>query len=83
MIRIAALTCALAMASAPLMAQSAPPDGAIPLSQIVSQIEAAEGFRFVDEIEWDDDGYWEIEYVTTDGQEIKVRIDPMTGAIRR
>lgn len=83
MTRLATLALALSLAAAPVLAQSAPPAGSLPLSQIVAALEATEGFSHFDEIEWDDDGYWEIEYLTTDGRKIEVRIDPVTGATRR
>jgi uncharacterized membrane protein YkoI len=78
-----ALTAALLMAGAPALAQSSPPEGALPLSQVIARIEAMEGVRFIDEVEWDDDGYWEVEYVTADGRKVEARLDPMTGDIRR
>lgn len=58
-----ALTAALLMASAPApaRAQSTPPDGALSLSEVIAQIEALEGLHFIDEVEWDDDGYREVE----------------------
>lgn len=39
-------------------------------------------FRISTEIEWDEDGYWEIEYFTTTGRlrvRVKVNVDPVTG----
>jgi hypothetical protein len=34
------------------------------------------------DIEWEDDGYWEIEYITRDGQKREVKVDPVSGQIR-
>ena len=31
------------------------------------------------EVEWDDDGYWDIEFVNQDRRRASIRIDPMTG----
>ena len=31
------------------------------------------------EIEWDDDGYWDIEFVNQDNRRASIRIDPVTG----
>jgi hypothetical protein len=45
----------------------------------IEEVLRAEGFTSWDEIEWDDDGYWEIEYHRADGASTEVRIDPMTG----
>lgn len=50
-----------APAPAPARAQSMPPDGALPLSEVIAQIEALEGLHFIGEVEWDDDGYREVE----------------------
>lgn len=60
-----------------------PPDDAMPLSQIVAKIEQRPDFRYIDEIEWDDDGYYEIEYRTKEGGEVKLKLDPKTGEQRR
>lgn len=76
---------ALALFVAPAVAIAAPPpaDG-LKLSQIVAQLESDAGadLAYVDEVEWDDDGYWEAEYYTTAGAKVKVRLDPATGAQR-
>lgn len=68
----------IAMAFAtPSMAR--PPDNALPLSQILSDLEASENLHYFDEIEWDSDGYWEVEYYRPDGAKVKIKIDPLTG----
>ena len=63
------------------MADGPPPDGAMKLSEVIAAVEqrAGVGLAFIDEVEWDDDGYWEVEYYGTDGSEVKVKLDPMTG----
>lgn len=66
----------------PLMAQDRPPADGTPLSQMLATIEQEENFGFFDDIDWDDDGYYDVEYYTTDGREVKVRLDPVTGAPR-
>jgi hypothetical protein len=38
--------------------------------------------RYFKEVEWDDDGYWEVEFYRTDGSEVEVDIDPWTGEPR-
>jgi len=80
---ILSLTAALLMAGAPALAQSAPPENALPLSEVIAQIEAMEGVHYIDEVDWDDDGYWEIEYYLRNGTKVEVKIDPVTGAVRR
>ncbi|SEH83268.1 PepSY domain-containing protein [Paracoccus alkenifer] len=77
---------ALVFFIAPAVAIAAPPPaGALKLSQIVAKLESDAGanLAYIDEVEWDDDGYWEAEYYTTAGAKVKVRLDPATGAQRR
>lgn len=69
----------------PLAAVAAPPaDDAPRLSQIAATVEAELGddLHYIESIEWDNDGYWEVEYRTRDGREVEVDIDPMTGRPR-
>lgn len=67
-----------------LMAQQTPPAGAMPLSQIVTKLETDLGGQLghIEDISWDDDGYWEVEYHTTDNREVEIRVDPATGEVR-
>jgi hypothetical protein len=62
-------------------AQALPPDGALPLSEILIAIEESEPVRVVLEVDWDSDGYWEIEYVDTSDRDVEIRVDPATGAV--
>lgn len=66
------------------MAADAPPAGAMKLSAVLAALEArvANQLAYIDEAEWDDDGYWEVEYRGADGAEVKVKLDPMTGEPR-
>lgn len=68
-----------------LMAQQTPPAGSLPLSQVVSKLEADLGrdLSFISDVSWDDDGYWEVEYRTADNREVDIRVDPASGAIRQ
>ena len=61
-----------------------PPAGAQALSQIVAAVEAEAGanLAYIKEVEWDDDGYWEVEYRTTDGAKVEIEIDPVSGQRR-
>lgn len=74
----AALGLALALA-APASAQRVPPQGALPLSQIIAGVEKAQPVSSFREVEWDDDGYWDIEFINTQNRSDSIRIDPMTG----
>jgi hypothetical protein len=55
----------------------------MPLSEILRTLEASGNIAYFDEIEWDDDGYWEIEYVRRDGGKTEIKVDPVTGQQRR
>lgn len=77
---ILALAASLAMAGA---AFAQPPAGAKPLSEILAAIEARDDVAYFDEVEWDGDGYWEIEYYRADGARVKIDVDPVSGEARR
>lgn len=62
----------------PLLAQSAPPANALPLSRIIATVEANNNVRNFTEIEWDDDGYWEVKFRNDRGTPQRLRIDPVT-----
>ncbi|MGP9789688.1 PepSY domain-containing protein [Roseinatronobacter sp. NSM] len=73
---------ALAVSAAPALADRQPPAQALPLSEIVTELEHRFDIAWIDEIEWDDDGYWEVELYARDGSKIDLKIDPVTGALR-
>ena len=52
---------------------AAPPADALKLSEIVAKVEAhaAADLAYVDEVDWDDDGYWKVEYKTQTGAEVE------------
>jgi hypothetical protein len=68
--------------SASVLAGSPPPTDALPLSQIIQTLEQRGDVAYFGDIEWEDDGYWEIEYITRDGQKREVKVDPVSGQIR-
>ena len=53
-----------------------PPEGSIPLSEIIASMEIA-GHTWITEVEFED-GVWEVEFVVGD-EEYELEIDPMTG----
>lgn len=65
------------------VAASAPPANSIPLSEIIRAFEESGDVAYFDEIEWDDDGYWEIEYRRIDGAKVEIKVDPVSGEPRR
>ena len=44
-------------------------------------VEEAGDVDYVKEVDWDDDGFWEIEYVRQGGGEVDIDVDPRTGRI--
>jgi hypothetical protein len=79
---LTALPLAFALAFAvPAFAQEVPPDDVLALSEIVLMLEESQPVRVFVEVEWDDDGYWEVSYVDNDNRRIEIRVDPMTATI--
>jgi hypothetical protein len=74
-----AILAALLLAAAPAAAQNLPPANGLPLSTIIGNVEQSQPVRVFTEIEWDDDGYWDIEFVNTSNRRTSVRIDPVSG----
>lgn len=76
---VAALIPAAAMA-----ADTPPPADAMKLSAVITALEERVGDQlgYIDEVDWDDDGYWEIEYKGTDGSSTEVKLDPVTAEPR-
>lgn len=56
-----------------------PPANAIKLSEIVAKVEQRADFRYVDRIEWDTGGYYDIIYFTTDKAKVEIKINPVSG----
>ncbi len=78
MIRIIAVASLVVALGLPALA--VPPEDALPLSEILAGIEVEDGFHYFEEIEWDDDGQWVIEYDRRDGS--SVEMDARTGEPR-
>ncbi|WP_240048367.1 PepSY domain-containing protein [Crenalkalicoccus roseus] len=81
MILPAALALGLLLPLAPASA-APPPPNALPLSEIVRMLEQRGDVAYFDEIEWDDDGYWEVEYIDRQGVKRKLKVNPVTGEAR-
>jgi len=63
----------------PAAAGGHPPTDAQPLSKILHGLEQEDGFSHFEEIEWGEDGYWEIEYVTTNRVAVEIKVRPTRG----
>jgi hypothetical protein len=75
----AALVCGSVYAADGAQKPDVPPDKAMRLSQIVANVEGRDGFRYIDEIEWDEDGYYDVVYFTTDKAKVEMKFNPVTG----
>ncbi|WP_410218744.1 PepSY domain-containing protein [Paracoccus sp. (in: a-proteobacteria)] len=64
-----------------LIAQDMPPADSMPLSEILARIETdlGEELAHFEEVDWDDDGYYNVEYRTANGSDAEMRVDPVTG----
>lgn len=80
--RLLATTAAATLLALPVAAQNLPPANALPLSQVIANVEKTEPVRIVTEVDWDGDGYWDIEFIDQSDREVSVRIDPVTGEPR-
>jgi hypothetical protein len=81
-VRLSAPLLLAAVAASAASAQEedrAPPQNARSLSEIVALVEKRDGFRYVDEIDWDEDEFWEVTYFTNGHARVEVRYDPVTG----
>jgi hypothetical protein len=67
-------------ASAGWFSDEQPPAGAKPLSVIVKILED-QGLGGITEVEFED-GVWKIEVHQSDGREIDVKVDPVTGLVQ-
>ncbi len=76
--RVLPLALAATFLALPAAAQRLPPANALPLSQVIAAVEKSQPVRVFTEVEWDDDGYWDVEFVATDNRRTSVRIDPFT-----
>ena len=77
------LLAACVLAVALPAAADAPPSDALPLSQILQALEQQGDVAYFEDVDWDDDGYWEIEYVDRNGSEVEIEVDPVSGQTRR
>jgi len=60
----------------------APPENSLKLSEIIARIEARDQFRYIDEVDWEEEGYYDVTYYTKDKAKVEIHIDPVTGEPR-
>lgn len=56
-----------------------PPDNAMKLSQIIAKVEQRQDFRYVYEVTWSEEGYYDVTYFTTDKAKVEMKYNPVTG----
>lgn len=56
-----------------------PPPNAKKLSELIGQVEKRDKFQHVDEIEWSDQGYYDVTYFTSDKAKVEIKLDPISG----
>jgi len=59
-----------------------PPETGMKLSEIIARIETRDQFRYVSEVDWDEDGFYRVIYFTADKAKVEINIDPATGEPR-
>ena len=59
-----------------------PPESAPKVSEIIAKIESRPDFRNLESIEWQEEGYYEITYHTSDKARVEIKIDAATGQPR-
>ncbi|WP_299130785.1 PepSY domain-containing protein [uncultured Amaricoccus sp.] len=77
--RIVPLAFAATLTALPAAAQNLPPANSLPLSEVVAKVEKTQPVRVFTEIEWEDDGYWDFDFINTDNRRARIRIDPFSG----
>lgn len=84
--RLLALVLAAPLLASPSRAQNEappiPPAEAMKLSEIIARIETRDQFRYVSEVDWDEDGFYRVIYFTSDKAKVEINIDPATGETR-
>ncbi|MFU0502996.1 PepSY domain-containing protein [Pseudaminobacter sp. NGMCC 1.201702] len=56
-----------------------PPENSLKLSEIITKIETRDQFRYIDEIDWQEEGYYEVTYYTKDKAKVEINVNPVTG----
>lgn len=82
MIRLATVAAALMFSFSPALADDRPPT--LEEREAIQAVLIAEGFTSWSEIEWDDDGYWEVDdAIGPDGHEYDLKLDAGLTIIER
>jgi hypothetical protein len=60
-------------------ASQTPPQNSKKLSQLIASVEQRDKFQYIKDIEWEDEGYYEVTYYTTDKAKVEIKLDPVSG----
>jgi len=63
-----------------VLAEAGPPAGSLSAAQIAQKVEAA-GYTNVHDVEYDDDGHWDVEATSSAGTAVDLEVDPATGNV--
>ena len=75
-----ATSVAVLLAAGPALAaddKPLPPPNAKKLSEIIAKVEQRDGFRYVEEVDWDS-GAYVVTYYTADKAKVEITYDPVT-----
>lgn len=75
---LGAALCTAPFLTTPALAQAVPPANAMPLSALLATVEKAQPVRGFLEVEWEDEGYWDVKFVNPDNRRVRLRLDPIT-----
>jgi hypothetical protein len=70
---------AVAPTGAEAQTHAVPPQNSMKLSQLIAKVEQRDHFQYVSEIEWSEDGYYDITYYTSDKAKVEIKVDPISG----
>lgn len=83
---IAAVTSAFLLATGMGLAQDRdtvmPGEGSKKASEIVATIEKRPDFKYLEEVRWNEQGYYDVTYHTADKARVEMKIDAVTGQSR-
>jgi hypothetical protein len=77
LVAVTALTCSQAFAQTE--PSPIPPQKSMKLSEIIASVERRDKFQYIKEVEWEQEGYYEVTYYTTDKAKVEIKLDPVTG----
>jgi len=56
-----------------------PPANSMKLSDLLAKVEKRDKFQYVSEVEWSQNGYYDVTYFTSDKAKVELNVDPVSG----